>query len=429
MLSSLQEKLLKAEESAARALMSEAINCYEMSAYRAAVITTWIAVSSDLIEKLTELALGGDAKAKTEVEQLNNLQEQAQKGDPAAIKGLLGFERSLVELFFHEFQFFGNHEYEDIKRLREDRHRCAHPSFDRNEGLLNPNGENARLHIVNALDHVLLRSPTSGKASLERILNLVASQNFPSDRNKAVERLKASEFGNARESLIRALVDSLIFGVFDEAHPMYNQFNAFNALAATVELYRGVALDRAIRNLNRIIPQAGDEQLWKTITFIVTCEELADSVDLANRATLEAWLSNEDIDIVVDSISVAYGIPWMRDAARNRSKTLTVEELKQARITLGPGPLAQAVSLYCEATSWNQANEIADLLLLPNIEQLPIEAIQLIIKSANNEGVDLLGSAGFRKLIQKAFEAERFDDDVLTATLNDEDLERYIPEA
>jgi hypothetical protein len=44
----------------ARSYLREAVDCYNAGLYRAAIVTTWVAVVFDLIEKIRELALSGD---------------------------------------------------------------------------------------------------------------------------------------------------------------------------------------------------------------------------------------------------------------------------------------------------------------------------------------------------------------------------------
>jgi hypothetical protein len=67
-------------------LINEAINCYNCGAFRAAIITTWIAVVFDLLDKIYELQLAGNLQAKAIFEKYENNIKQLEKGDKDAKK-------------------------------------------------------------------------------------------------------------------------------------------------------------------------------------------------------------------------------------------------------------------------------------------------------------------------------------------------------
>lgn len=60
-LADLDELLLKCRNSPSRVQIEEAIACYNAGAYRACIVTAWIAVVYDFLFKLNELELTGDA--------------------------------------------------------------------------------------------------------------------------------------------------------------------------------------------------------------------------------------------------------------------------------------------------------------------------------------------------------------------------------
>ncbi|MBB4099620.1 hypothetical protein [Sphingomonas kyeonggiensis] len=308
MIRSLDEICLRVISGVSQKLIREAIRCYEASAYRAAIISAWIAVSSDLIEKLRELAGGGDARAKELEASLDNFQERLQNNDGASLKGLLEFERNLIDFFKQDFQFFGSNEYIEISRLREDRHRCAHPSYDFTDNIYQPSAEAARLHVVNAIELVLSRSPTSGKPALERLISLVSSRHFPERFEDVVIRLKASEFGQARESLIKAFVDTMIYQSVEEGSDLYLNMSAVIALHASIEMYRETAFPRAIQQINKLIPKLADQHMWVAAAEVFMIPDLRPEIDLANRATLSRWIENEEGDLAASSVNFALSV-------------------------------------------------------------------------------------------------------------------------
>lgn len=87
-----------------------------------------IAIVFDLLSKIRELALSGDAEAKQIVEDLNRWQPLISKGDQGAIKKSLDLERSVIATANEKFGFFEGMQVQDFERLHEDRNRCAHPT-------------------------------------------------------------------------------------------------------------------------------------------------------------------------------------------------------------------------------------------------------------------------------------------------------------
>lgn len=85
-------------DEATRAQVVEVVRAYQAGAFRAAIISTWVAVALDLVSKLRELAADGDAAAAAEVATL----------DGAIAGGNLGtlqkFENNLLTLAKDTFE-------------------------------------------------------------------------------------------------------------------------------------------------------------------------------------------------------------------------------------------------------------------------------------------------------------------------------------
>jgi hypothetical protein len=126
-LSDLDEMVLSCRSEEARNYVGGA------GAFRACIVSTWIAVVFDLIAKIRELALSGDAAAQEIVNNLNSWQPLIEVGDAGAIKNSLEFERDVVRIANDRFGFFEGLQVLDSHRLRDDRNRCAHPTYQGNE--------------------------------------------------------------------------------------------------------------------------------------------------------------------------------------------------------------------------------------------------------------------------------------------------------
>jgi len=84
-------------------------------------VATWIAVVYDLIAKIRELALGGDAAAQSAVSELANLQPRVEQSDQIAIRRILQIEREIVDEANQKFGFFDGQQLLDLHRLEADR--------------------------------------------------------------------------------------------------------------------------------------------------------------------------------------------------------------------------------------------------------------------------------------------------------------------
>src|SRR6266550_3257557 len=108
-LADLDELVLLCRDEKAKTYIAEAISCYRAGAFRACIVTTWIAVVFDFIHKLRELEMAGDKQAQ---ERLQKLEEAQRRNDT---KASLDFEREVLELARDKFEFVSVLEYDDLK--------------------------------------------------------------------------------------------------------------------------------------------------------------------------------------------------------------------------------------------------------------------------------------------------------------------------
>jgi hypothetical protein len=126
----------------ARHYVSEAVACYNVGAFRACIVAAWIAVVFDLLDKIRELALGGDAEAQRITNEVAALQPRTEAGDTGAIRRTLEIEREILNIANDKFGFFEGQQLVDLRRLYDDRNRCAHPTY---KGIDQPYSPSAEL--------------------------------------------------------------------------------------------------------------------------------------------------------------------------------------------------------------------------------------------------------------------------------------------
>jgi len=140
-LTDLDELVLLCRDDRARSYIAEAVACYKAGAFRMCIVATWIAVVFDLIRKLQELDLAGDSNATA---RLQSLEETTRQGD---LNRSLQFEREILDTARSQLELITPLEHRDLERLRDDRHRCAHPTMNTLEEAYQPPAELARYHL------------------------------------------------------------------------------------------------------------------------------------------------------------------------------------------------------------------------------------------------------------------------------------------
>jgi hypothetical protein len=190
MLGDIDELVIECRTDESRTYVAEAVQCYKAGAFRSCIVATWIALVYDLIAKVRELAAAGNAEAQHLVQEIGKLHPKVASRDVAAIKKLLEIEHGMLDAANDKFGFFDAHQLIELNRLRNDRQRCAHPTYQGSEQPYTPTAELARAHLVHAVKYVLALPPVQGKAATDAILAQVASKYFPLDPEAAKARLK-----------------------------------------------------------------------------------------------------------------------------------------------------------------------------------------------------------------------------------------------
>lgn len=184
---------------ASRRQLEEVVRAYQGGAFRAAIISTWVAVALDIVSKLREIADDGDQGAVSEIATL----------DAAVVASnvakLQKFENGLLDLCRDKFELINGREHLVLSRLMHDRNSCAHPAFVSPDDVFAPTAELARSHLVAAVDAVLQHPPTPGKRIVHRFQAEIESSAWPASHDELVPYLRERYFGRQRESAKRQL--------------------------------------------------------------------------------------------------------------------------------------------------------------------------------------------------------------------------------
>ena len=378
--------------------------CYRAGAYRSAIVNSWIAVVFDLIDKIRELALTGDTIAVTISNQYETYLAQIEAGNSQGIKNALEFERSIVTTCRDKLQFFNHQELRDLNRLREDRHQCAHPSFQKVGEPYRPSAEQARLHLRNAVEHVLSQPPVQGRTAITALTTQISSEYFPKERSLALITLRGTALLNANEALIRGVIDALIFGYATPAHIIYNKnLQVGAALGAILDLHRSTAEERITNQLNKVLRNVNDTDFPLWARLAATMEEATLLVDEAARIRLAAFLRTGPFTEIEKVLGGLTRHPELALAAASRIAELDSTELamvisRGARI----GAVKErALILLSEALNYDHVNSRFLRLIMPLLDSFNRTDIQKIIRMPTETTADLIGANGYSIFISK----------------------------
>lgn len=186
-----------------RPFVEDALRCYNAGAYRSAIVATWTAVCADVFEKVLLLAEDGDGRAALVAHDLELA--RAEVHTAPGTKRAQRLEDSLISTA-HDLELIDALGKQQLERLREDRHLCAHPSLHPTGGYFSATAESARLHLAVASDSLLSHGPAQGRHAVDRFLRYVADQGFRPNAQYIVNAFLEPCGSAARKSIIEIAV-------------------------------------------------------------------------------------------------------------------------------------------------------------------------------------------------------------------------------
>lgn len=353
-LSDLDELVLKCRDEKAKSYIKEAVSCYKSGAFRSAIVSTWIAVSFDIIDKIRELSLAGDKEAEV---QLKAFEKARDEGD---ISHSLKFEREMLEVCRDRLELISHLEFIDLARLQEDRNRCAHPSMTSDSQIFNPSAELARVHIRSAVEYLLQHPPAQGKSAMAILLKEVDSDYFPTHKDKALVVLNNSPLIKARESLVKSFLTVLLKELL-KADVDYNRALKLTAAIKSVEeLYKSIydsVLENKLSSLFRNVDDANLDGAFLVIKHLSDCWLFLDDAikqKLNNYVLVQKNILN---------IGFLLSFEGLREAAMHRLNKITIKELSEAPFFALPNEVFdKVIDLYVNSCSYDDSNNLASII-------------------------------------------------------------------
>jgi hypothetical protein len=381
----LDESLLKVRSRAARAHIGDAIAAFRVGALRAAVVSTWTAVVFDIMEKIREIELTGDPRARQQVERFEAIRSAND------ISGSLEMERSILEMAQNDFELLTHHEYSELTRLREDRNRCAHPAMNTAEEAYQPSAELVRYHLASALTHLLVREPVQGKAALARLEAEVESPLFPTDIAAAVQVLRGGPLQRPKEVLVRNFFVVLAKGILRGPRATEKKYvhRALAAIAAAVQMHPAVMYQVYSTEVPRILSGLNDLELLRVLRMGVALPAIWDHMPDSVRTKLERAIAVLKITIGPGMFLDAARTPSLRAEVEARVAALDRDDLlalfrEDAAVASALRPLvARAIEMLISSNSFEETNSLISTILLRCLAVLTESDFERIARAAN----------------------------------------------
>lgn len=363
-LSNLDELVLKVRNIHAKNYLNESIAAYRAGAYRASLITTWIAVCVDVIEKIKELSLSEDATAKRLEERLDTI-------DPNDANSMLSFEKDILKFACDELQLISTIEKSHLERLKNDRNVCAHPTFSDDGSQFTPPAELTLSYIIQAANYLLIHPPVKGKVIVQRIYELINEPSFPENEEKAFTLLSSeNNLGRVKDSGVRNLTIILLKRLFrDEtglSPELLNRLSA--ALSAIARLYPEIYNEVITNKLGNMLSEANDSLLKRIFLFLKLQNELWTKVQHPERVRIEGLISsmNHNEMSKYQVTMLAEINPDIRHLVMAKINCLNDSE-KTHLIEAYPSIIFkdQAIELFSQSLTFDSAEHRGNKLLLP----------------------------------------------------------------
>lgn len=413
----LDELILRCRDEKAKKYIKEAVSCYKVGAFRSSIVSAWVAVSFDIIDKLKELSLAGDKEAEG---QLNDFEKARQAGD---IAKSLKFERDILSVARDKLELISHVEYIDLERLQQDRNRCAHPSMTSDDDIFNPSAELARLHIRSAVEHLLQYPPSQGKYALESLLSEIDSQYFPTKEENALTALKNSPLYKARKSLVRNFIIVLIKKILTEPLGVKQKIKVIAALKATSTMYRQVFNEVVSEKLSSIVKLVDDNNIDRTFIFLKRLPDTWECLDPDVKQKIQAYVENlpeeklEDVDFLLEHQGLSAH-------ARKRVKYATRKELADAVYFDVPKEVAdRMVKLYVSSDSFDDANSFAPVINI-HASDFNKEQVENIVRACG-DNFQIRNSFEKGAVINSLRKNKNFSDEEYNQLLIDSGLKEY----
>ena len=333
--------------------VGEAVSIYRLGAFRSCVVATWVAVVYDIVEKLLNLSVIGDARAGQLIEQL---EDARRRDDPLAA---MRFESGLLEIAQNEFEFITPIQREALERLKLDRNRCAHPAFNQLDEPFVPSKAAALAHIEHAVEYVLSQPPVQGRAALDHLMSDVNSRYFPTTPPSARSWLEETPLAKAKETLVRNFIVCLLKAILLDGLSDKGEKQHMAALHSAIAMYPESS-SILKRDMPRIVQKTSDERLIKVVRLCARIPEVTTHLGNGQLTRLRKYVENATSDELSEVIRFSLGVAELGKQTRKAIQRLSLADLI-AKVSSSSNEMLddEIIRRYAQVDSFVAANKIA----------------------------------------------------------------------
>jgi hypothetical protein len=363
----------------------EAIDAYNAGAFRSAIISTWVAVSLDLVAKIRELADQGDGAA---LAWRGTLDAAITAGNKQKLQKI---EADLLDDARTRFSFINEREYIELSRLRDDRHVCAHPAFVDVDKIFSPTAELVRVHLSTAVAAVLSQPPTPGRKALERFFAEIQASTWPGTRTELGAYLRDNYLDRGKQSLRENLAQVIIKGVlrFPEGSELVSErfAEAAHALDDVAPALLEQGLRRAVTNRFQSGGLPEDEAL-RLIGRLGDMAAVWNAIPDTAKAGLVAAIGRRDLDALISDGTLSTMQANADAAAAVEARLLHVAPDRATSVftdiigrRAAPHLWSHALREFAGSPGWRSAEERMRGLILPFAPHMTAEHIHEIAEA------------------------------------------------
>lgn len=398
-LADLDELVLCCRSETARDYIGEAVRCYRSGAFRACILSTWVAVVYDFVEKFRELSIGGDKQAKDILDKYESIHSS---GD---LDEALKFERTLLSVCKDSFELITPQEFIDLERLQKDRNRCAHPNLIRLGEIYLATPELARSHLRNAVEHLLQRPPKVGKAAVDQLFREVQSDYFPVDPKQAIEVLKRGPLAFPKDNLLREFLLGITSAALSGDLSIQEVSKRFSAIRATFDFHREKSLGLVKTHFPKVLEKTPDTGLKYLLALLARLPDIETAIYSGLQARLFRYIEICPSGELCVVLNAAFRTELFKERASNRVATLDEDSViayLASRSSVIPVPIVvRSIILYGSSLSFADANKKAENLIFPILSQLTREHVLMIFDIAGKND-HVVGSFAFIEFLDKS---------------------------
>jgi len=408
-LTDLDELLLQSRAVQSTQYLREAIVAYRAGAYRASIISTWVAVCTDVMDKIRELAAEGDGAAVVLTAQMDRITRTENTNE------MMAFERSLLTAACKELELISSIQKDHLERLRVDRNTCAHPTFSVDGDQFTPLPELVRSYIVQAATYLIHHPPVRGKVILERAMALVLSDSFPVNPEPAYTLLHDENYlGSVRATTLRSLIVLILKRLFlDEDGLDRSKIDRLTAALHAISRIDEALYSQVLRSrFNELLAASQDKQMKRFFFLLSVQPELWASVNDANSVRLLQCIEALTVPDMTAYMLVKIGsdVARVRQSITQRFEALTQTE-KVEFLEKNPSIDTKefAVQTFVGSRSFDSAYANGRKCLLSHVGFLNPDDLRTVLNGCRNNnhhgGINqILHAGGMDEILTGLFE-------------------------